>query len=135
MVSHIDCITDFIHYRSNFMATKTLFSSIHYGAVATYAPINGLKNYLAIIAPLGNIQANNLTHCAAHAYQSIFSRCEMFSAPLSPFHVTFSAMLLSSRETFSTALNVLNSATPIWLYFVPSGWWCCVLLKLRIGRR
>ena len=65
MVSHIDCIIDFIHYRSNFMATKTLLSSIHYGAVATYAPIKGLKNHLTIFALLGNIQASNLTQFVA----------------------------------------------------------------------
>ena len=87
------------------MATKTLLSTIHYGAVATYAPIKGLKNHLAIFVPLGNIQANNLTQYTAHAYQSMFSRHETFSAPLSPFHVTFSAMLSSSHETFSTVLS------------------------------
>ena len=79
------------------MATKTLLSSIHYGTVAT--PIKGLKDHLAIFAPLGNIQANNLTHYAAHAYQSMFSRRETFSAPLSSFHETFSAMLSSSLST------------------------------------
>ena len=47
------------------MATKTLLSSIHYGAVATYAPIKGLKNHLAIFALLGNIQASNLTQFVA----------------------------------------------------------------------
>ena len=43
------------------MATKTL----HYGTVATYSPIEGLKNHLAIFAPLGNMQANNLTQFVA----------------------------------------------------------------------
>ena len=107
------------------MATKKLLSPIHYGAVATYAPIKGLKNHLAIFAPLGNIQANNLTHYAAHAYQSMFSRHETFSTPLSPFRVTFSAMLSSSHKTFSEALSLSLSTVGLNRYgcisFRPAG--------------
>ena len=60
MVSNIDCITDFNSLQIQFHGNKDtpLWYSCH-------IPIEGLKNHLAIFAPLGNMQANNLTQFVA----------------------------------------------------------------------